>query len=108
MNEDVIIRLGLAEDARKLEDFLASNGGERLRTLARQYIVSSFSDDFRRPSFIVAVNATYIVGCAAFSEQMFSMQTWGIHWVHVHVSHRPPRAWTETRRVLHRQDRCYR
>lgn len=88
MNDDVIIRPGLFEEANKLEDFLASNGGEQLRALARQYIVSAFSTDFRRPSFIVAVHANEIMGCAAYSEQMFSMQTWGIHWVHVHSSYR--------------------
>ena len=88
MNEDVIIRPVLTDEANRLEDFLASNGGENLRSLARQYIAISFSNEFRKPTFIVAVNATYIVGCAAYSEQMFSMQTWGIHWVHVHVSHR--------------------
>ena len=88
MDYDVTIRPAVAADALGLEDFLASNGGEKLRSLAREYITCAFSTNFRKPSFLVAVDQSNIVGCAAYSEQMFSMQTWGIHWVHVHASRR--------------------
>ena len=72
-----------------LESFLVFNNGEHLRPLAQNYISSMFSNDFRKPTFIIAQNSQKdIIGAAAYSEELFTTGTWGISWVSVHENYR--------------------
>jgi len=82
------IRLARVEDSKTLEDFLAYNNGEENRRLAQLYIQCMFSHDYRRPTFLIAESNNDIIGCAAYSEEFFTVQTWGISWVSVHPSWR--------------------
>jgi predicted N-acetyltransferase YhbS len=75
-------------DAHALEVFLVLNYGEGNRQLARDYITCMFSNDYRRPTFIIAKEDNTIIGAAAYTEEFFSLQTWGISWVSVHSNHR--------------------
>lgn len=77
-----------AEDAQDLEDFLSLINGEHYRPLARGYIHSMFSDDFRRPTFLLLKEMGKIIGAAAYSEELFTVDTWGISWVSVHPDKR--------------------
>lgn len=82
------IRVLDSSEKKKLEDFLVFNGGEEWRRLGKNYIECMFSSDYRRPTFLVAVNGDEIVGCAAFSEEFFTVGVWGISWVSVHKEYR--------------------
>lgn len=83
------IRNAKEEDKAELEDFLAFNNGEDNRALAKKYISSMFSKDYRRPHFIVACDEqNKIIGAAAYSEELFTVGVWGISWVSVHPDFR--------------------
>ena len=72
----------------ELESFLALVYGEDYRGLANSYIACMFSDDFRRPTFVIALSDSKIVRAAAFSEEFFTVNVWGISWVSVHPDYR--------------------
>lgn len=72
----------------ELENFLVLVNGEDYRGLARRYISCMFSDDFRRPTFLAALSDDTIIGAAAFSEELFTVNIWGISWVSVHPEYR--------------------
>lgn len=61
---------------------------EDSRQLAHEYLQCCFSDDYRRPFFVVAEQDGEIIGSAAFSEELFSSGVWGVSWVCVHEDHR--------------------
>lgn len=82
------IRKALKSDDTALEEFLVFNNGERNRKLAHEYIACMFSNDFRKPVFVVATIDGDIIGAAAFTEEFFTVGTWGISWVSVHQDHR--------------------
>ncbi len=82
------IRFARPEDAQKLENFLVFNNGEGARKLAQQYIQCCFSNDYRKPFFVVVEMNDDIVGAAAFSQEIFTTGLWGISWVSVHEDHR--------------------
>jgi predicted N-acetyltransferase YhbS len=82
------IRTAIESDKHALEEFLVFNNGERNRKLANEYITCMFSNDYRKPTFVVAEIDGNIIGAAAFSEELFTVGTWGISWVSVHQEHR--------------------
>lgn len=82
------IRFAKPEEIQELEDFLAFNNGEKNRELARKYIQCCFSGDYRKPFFVIAEINGEIIGAAAFSEELFTTELWGISWVSVHESYR--------------------
>ena len=83
------LRLARKTDQEDLENFLVFNNGEENRKLAQEYIKSSFSSDYRHPVFIIACNLdNQIIGAAAYSEEFFTVDTWGISWVSVHENYR--------------------
>ena len=84
----MIIRKAVEKDKLALEEFLVFNNGEHNRKLANQYISCMFSSDYRNPTFVVAEIDGDIIGAAAFSEELFTVGTWGISWVSVHQDHR--------------------
>ncbi len=68
--------------------FLTSIFGEKIQKLASDYVRCMFSNDFRRPTFIVALSNNEIIGSAVYSEELFTIDTWGISWVAVRQQHR--------------------
>lgn len=79
---DIIIQTARKSDNKALEDFLAVNNGEESRPLAVKYINCMHSDDYRRPSFVIARQQNgKIIGAAAYSEELFTVNVWGISWV---------------------------
>ena len=77
------------DEQQELEAFLVIVSGESERSLARKYIDCMFSSDYRKPTFLVALNGGgRIIGAASYSEEFFTVGTWGISWVGVHTSHR--------------------
>ncbi len=78
------LRLAEKIDKEALEAFLVFNNGKDNRELAHEYIEACFSSDYRRPIFIVACNnENKIIGAAAYSEELFTVDVWGISWVSV-------------------------
>lgn len=73
--------------SQQLEDFLTLVFGESFRPLAQAYIRCMFSDDYRKPAFLVCQEDGTIVGAAAVSEEFFTVNTWGISWMAVHPDH---------------------
>lgn len=77
------------KDAALCEDLCAAVFGESERALAQSYIQTMFSDDFRRPCFVIAKEGNGdVIGVASFSEELFTLETWGISWVCVHSDYR--------------------
>ncbi len=76
------------EEAQELEDFLAFNAGEEFRPMAKDYIKCMFSHDYRRPTFLIAIEDDVIIGSIAYTEELFTILTWGISWVNVHPDKR--------------------
>lgn len=73
----------------ELRDFLASVFGADYSKLAGSYIDCMFSNDFRKPTFLVMRHAASgIIGCAAYTEELFTVGVWGISWVAVNQAHR--------------------
>lgn len=82
------IRPATPQDALVLENFLSFNNGEHHRSLARNYIRCMFSNDYRRPNFLILWENDQIIGAASYSEELFTVNTWGISWVSVHPQNR--------------------
>lgn len=75
-------------EQKTLEDFLISNFSEKARKLAQSYIKCMFSNDYRRPTFLIASENDEILGALAYSEELFTTNMWGISWVCVRESDR--------------------
>lgn len=69
-----------SEEALRL---LCSIHGNNFLALAQSYLASMFSNDFRKPSFIIAINENEIIGAASYTEELFTTDVWGISWVGV-------------------------
>jgi ribosomal protein S18 acetylase RimI-like enzyme len=82
------IREANLEDKQKLEEFLVFNNGEHNRKLAQEYIRCMFSNDYRKPTFMIATVGENIIGASAYSEEFFTVNTYGISWVSVHEEFR--------------------
>ncbi len=85
---EITILLAKEELRQELEEFLVFNNGESVRELAHKYISCMFSNDYRKPTFIIATKNNEIIGAAAYSEELFTTRTWGISWVSVHPDNR--------------------
>ncbi len=83
------IRKALKEDTDSLHAFLVSVFGDKVAKLAEGYLNCMFSNDYRRPTFIIATTDNgKIIGAAAYSEEFFTVNLWGISWVSVDEDHR--------------------
>ncbi len=83
------IRKALAAEKDALTAFLVAHAGNRFAQMAREYTGCMFSNDYRRPTFLVAVDDSDIIGCAAYSREMFTLlPVWGISWVNVREDRR--------------------
>lgn len=86
---EISIQKSSKSDSLDLEDFLVFNNGERVRNLAQKYIACMFSGDYCAPMFVIAKHNNKIIGCAAYSQELFGAGgTWGISWVSVHADFR--------------------
>ena len=72
----------------ELINFLVNVNGENNDSLAREYVSCCFSNDYRKPIFIVYELNNKIIGAAAFSQELFTTGTWGISWVCVDEEYR--------------------
>ncbi len=71
-------------ESKALEEFLTLVFGESECQLARNYIDCMFSSYFRKPVFLVAVDGRErIMGAASYTEELFTVATWGVSWVAV-------------------------
>lgn len=75
-------------DVKEIEESVVLNFGEEIRKLGQDYLKCSFSNDYSKPFFVVAKTKGKIVGVAAFSEELFTIEVWGISWVSVHTDYR--------------------
>lgn len=75
-------------DKKELEDFLAVVNGDEHKILAHDYVNAMFSQEYRRPTFLVAKQEGTLVGAAAYSEELFTTGVWGISWVSVREDQR--------------------
>ncbi len=82
------LKIAEKQEQFKLESFLVFNNGERNRNLAKGYIKCMFSDDYRKPTFVLSLVDDEIIGAAAYSEEFFTTNTWGVSWVSVHKDFR--------------------
>lgn len=76
-----MIREASSQDKHSLEEFLVENSAEEDRPLAQAYIKTMFSNDYRRPVFIIFEEDNEIIAAAAYSEEFFTVGVWGISWV---------------------------
>jgi ribosomal protein S18 acetylase RimI-like enzyme len=83
------IRTALPTEKQTLETFLTANAGKEYRSLANAYLNCMFSSDFRRPTFLVAIENDNIIGSVAYTHEFFTLEpVWGISWLNVHPSKR--------------------
>ncbi len=83
---EVDIRLAIPADAEAMVGFFAKEGAADYFELTKAYIKAGFSKDFRRPTFLLALIDDQIVGTASYSEELFTIETWGISMVQVAAS----------------------
>ncbi len=89
MTSNISYELALLEDKAKLIDFMILNlKDETYRGLAENYVSCSFSNDFRKPTFFVAKIDERVIGSVAYSEELFTIDTWGVSWLNVHEDFR--------------------
>ncbi|MDP9196320.1 MAG: GNAT family N-acetyltransferase [Pseudomonadota bacterium] len=82
------IRAALPSDFTRLVEFLALIDAETSRPLGRKFIETWLSNSCRCPRFLVAVENEKIIGASAWSEELFTLEVWGISWVAVHPDRR--------------------
>lgn len=80
---DIVLSELKQEQSEELLNLLCSIHGQDYRMLAENYIKSMFSNDFRKPVFIIALNKEKIIGAASYTEELFTTDVWGIAWVGV-------------------------
>ncbi len=82
------LRLALIEDREQVLTLLSDNIGQEHYALAKQYFDAMFSDSFRKSTFVVCEKHNEIIAASAFSEELFTVDTWGVSWVCVDKKHR--------------------
>jgi predicted N-acetyltransferase YhbS len=85
----ILIRPALPSESEALKDFLLLHAGEQYKSLTHSYVDCMFSSDYRRPTFIVAVEDGDIIGTSAYSHEFFTLAPmWGISCVNVRADKR--------------------
>ncbi len=82
------IRPAVNKDRGDILTLLCDVFGNDYRDLAENYLSSMFSNNFRKPSFLVATYNNEVIGCAAYTEELFTVNVWGISWVAVKEMYR--------------------
>lgn len=85
---DLTVRLAKHDDRNDIFILLCEVFGHEYKKLANDYIDAMFSNDFRKPTFIVAEYNNEIIGCAVYTEELFTINVWGISWVAVKEEYR--------------------
>jgi N-acetylglutamate synthase-like GNAT family acetyltransferase len=85
---ELVIRLATKDDHNYILDLLCEVFGPEYKNLAHNYISAMFSNDFRRPNFVVAYHDKEVIGCAVYTEELFTINVWGISWVAVKEKYR--------------------
>jgi predicted GNAT family N-acyltransferase len=82
------VRSVKAEEAEKLIEFLSEINGHVYKASAEEYVHAMFTDSFRKPHFVIALDSDDIIGAAAYSEEIFTVNIWGLSWVSVNEASR--------------------
>ena len=82
------VRSAQADDAEKLIDFLVAFNGRDQKPMAENYVHAMFSDSFRKPYFVIALDGTDLIGAIAYSEEIFATNLWGLSWVSINEKSR--------------------
>jgi N-acetylglutamate synthase-like GNAT family acetyltransferase len=85
---NLTIRTATKKDQDGLIAVLEEIHGPELKELAEKYVNATFSADMRKPTFILAIDKDEIIGTAAYTEELFTTDTWGIGWVGVKEPYR--------------------
>lgn len=87
-NQTMEFRLAHISEQVELEEFLVKIFSEELRALAKNYIRSMFSGDYRKPTFLLGRLNGQTIAAASYQEELFTTETWGIGWVSVDQDYR--------------------
>ncbi len=82
------IRPSTPKDCDELLATLCDVFGHDYKTLANDYISAMSSNSFRKPTFLLAFLNDKLIGCAAYTEELFTVDVWGISWVAVREEYR--------------------
>ena len=89
---NIRIRQATKQDDAPLWEFMTEHnyyeGGDRIKPMARDYLDAAFSDEYRKPTFLVGMDGDTIVACGAYTEEYFTVDVWGISWVTVAPEYR--------------------
>ena len=83
-----MVKYASQDMSEELIEFLVKVNGENNDKLAREYVSCCFSNDYRKPIFVVYELNNKLIGAAAYSQELFTTGTWGISWVCVDEQHR--------------------
>ncbi len=81
------IRYATLDDKDMLIKLFNTVFGSEGELLAIEYIDCYLSDDYRKPYFVVKEFDGEIIGAAAYSQELFTTDTWGLSWVAVLEEH---------------------
>lgn len=85
---EIVTRQLRQEESEELLNLLCKIHGDDFRDLAQNYIKSMFSNDFRKPVFVIARHDQRIIAAASYTEELFTTDVWGIGWVCVDEEYR--------------------
>ena len=85
---NIIIRHLERDECKEALNLLCKIHGNDFHELAQNYIESMFSSSFRKPFFVVALANQKIIAAAAYTEELFTTDVWGIGWVCVDEEYR--------------------
>lgn len=82
------IRSAKSSEAEELIAFLTESNGPVHKARAEEYVHAMFTESFRKPHFVIALDSDDIIGAVAYSEEIFTMNVWGLSWVSVNENSR--------------------
>lgn len=83
-----MIRYATIDDKKEMLHLFNSAFGHDSDKLANDCIDCCFSNDYRKPHFVIKEIEGEVVGASAYSEELFTTCTWGISWVAVKEEYR--------------------
>ncbi len=67
-----MIRYALEKERETLINFLVDVNGEENDIFAREYVECCFSNDYRKPHFLICEINNRIIGAAAYSQELYN------------------------------------
>lgn len=84
----VAIRQARLVDREILLNLFTAVYGDEVNAMAYKFLSAAFSEVPFKSTFLVAEENGKIIGSAAYSEEMFTVDVWGISWVTVYPEYR--------------------